>query len=1024
MAELAGHDPPPGIIVVVDGLDEAGSDEDLREMRQLLRELARLGAIRVVVATRPLASGDRFRPGSHLHALGAGGAGSPNLIDLDDDRYFEIGDLVAFAGGMLCQAGADKPRPPDAAWSSYRDEPDTTQALAQVIAERAGRNYLVAAMAAFDLSERSETVDPTAPGFDPDSIPSAVGEALEGFLLRLDDDVREQTRGLLTALAYARGRGLDDDRWRRFVDALGFGAVTGPDLTLLRRSGAADYLLESKAESGQAVTRLFHQALADELRVGRSAEADESRLLDLIVDEGRRDGWIAAPAYLRRHAADHAAAAGRLDELVADPTFIVAADPQTLLPGLARLSAEHPLPGIYRLARELLSDDAATNAAVLELVARMQREAGVADALAGVQAVERPFAPIAAVCRPLAVAAAEFAGHTAELTSIARARWPGVPHDVVVTASADGTVRVWDPLRTDAELTRIEYGSELLGMAATQWPGSDFPRLAVWSVDDKLSVWDAAEPGRPVASYERLGVSAATWIALEEPDTPVLALGFAQGAVGILDPLQDEEPRAVVHMHQAYVYAIARLRWPGIDHDILVTGAKDTSMELWDPLGVTELPGSHATSQVMGLTGVERADGSWYVAACTRNSRCDVWDPQAGEAFSLTGHTNAVLAAAEIPWPRRKDPVLATVSADETTRLWDVADGSELLRFEGHTDATVGVVALETYPERETVIATASDDGTARLWDQRALARAGQPFAGHHAAIQGITVVDDPGRSRRLLITTSLDRSARVWELDRPGVEIGRFEGHDAWVWDVTSVAAADGRLLAVSVGGDGMGRVWDPDQPADEIGRFEMHKGPCWGITTLKLPDLDHDLVVSCSTDRTARVWDPLSPDRELARFEGHDQSVWQATTVVWPGLAHPVVVSTSLDDTARVWDPRDGSELGRFDGHSDSVRAVTTLRWPGIDHDVVVTTSYDGTARIWDPLAPAEALAVYTGHEAALNCVTTVTRPGGGEPRIATASLDGTVRIWEPTEPERTLLTIGLLVRATRCARWPRAG
>ena len=141
----------------------------------------------------------------------------------------------------------DHPGPPGAAWTQYRARPAVCDRLAAVIAERAGRNFLVAAMAAVPLSTARTMTDPAAKGFDPAGIPSGVGEALSKYLDRLPDQRRERDRELLTALAYARGAGLDDPAWLAFAAALGYSASVA-DLDALRRSPAADYLLQTTTD--------------------------------------------------------------------------------------------------------------------------------------------------------------------------------------------------------------------------------------------------------------------------------------------------------------------------------------------------------------------------------------------------------------------------------------------------------------------------------------------------------------------------------------------------------------------------------------------------------------------------------------------------------------------------------------------------------------------------------------------------------------------------------------------------------
>jgi hypothetical protein len=203
------------MLVAIDALDEAATPADLRELRSFIRELAYVDWVRVVVGTRPLAIGDMaYRRGSHLHSLGVlYGLASKNLIDLDADLYFDQSDLDAYAGAVLSQEGFVQPTPPGGAWETYRSDNGLRGRVADLISKRAGRNYLVAAMAALPVSQDTEmVVDPSAVGFDPTSIPASVGDALTKYLEGLHDDEKLRVTALLTALAYGRGEGLEDQR--------------------------------------------------------------------------------------------------------------------------------------------------------------------------------------------------------------------------------------------------------------------------------------------------------------------------------------------------------------------------------------------------------------------------------------------------------------------------------------------------------------------------------------------------------------------------------------------------------------------------------------------------------------------------------------------------------------------------------------------------------------------------------------------------------------------------------------------
>src|SRR5690349_9800611 len=118
------------------------------------------------------------------------------------------------------------------------------------------------------LSRARSVLNPAGDCFLSASIPSSAGEAISKYLDTLPDSRRTWVRGLLTALAYARGAGAEDAVWIRFAAALGYGATVA-DLDELRDSTVADYLLQAGSDhDGEPVTRLFHQALAE---IGRAS---------------------------------------------------------------------------------------------------------------------------------------------------------------------------------------------------------------------------------------------------------------------------------------------------------------------------------------------------------------------------------------------------------------------------------------------------------------------------------------------------------------------------------------------------------------------------------------------------------------------------------------------------------------------------------------------------------------------------------------------------------------------------------
>jgi hypothetical protein len=512
--------------VVLDALDEAASDGDRRQITEALAELAALPGLRVAVATRTMAAGSPFAPGGLLASLGVAARDDHSLIDLDSDTYFDLEGLRRFAAALLAQEGMDHPGPPGAAWMQYRVRHVACDRLAAVIAERAGRNFLVAAMAAVPLSTAGTITDPGTKGFDPGSIPSGVGEALSKYLDRLPDHRRERDRGLLTALAYARGAGLDDLAWLAFA-ALGYGARVA-DLDALRRSPAADYLVQTTtAERGASpVTRLFHQALTDELLASRHQPSDESVLLDMLLGQAGHAGW--QDCYLRDHVAEHAAA-GRLDQLLEDPLYLITVDPARLVPHLdgARSAPARAAAAVYRQSAHLLARlDRPMRASQLELTAHhlgcRRLAASITSAVPG-----RPWQTRWSHSRR-ATGHQVIVGHSVGVTAVAAGVLPdGTP---VIISGGGGTVRVWrtaDGTPVGEPLTGHPVG--VTAVAAGALPdgtpviisGGDDGAVRVWRLADGTPVGeplDLPEPIRDVAVHGIVIVTAAgADIAIHQP---------------------------------------------------------------------------------------------------------------------------------------------------------------------------------------------------------------------------------------------------------------------------------------------------------------------------------------------------------------------------------------------------------------------------------------------------------------------------------------------------------------------------
>ena len=125
----------------------------------------------------------------------------------------------------------------------------------------------------------------------------------------------------------------------------------------------------------------------------------------------------------------------------------------------------------------------------------------------------------------------------------------------------------------------------------------------------------------------------------------------------------------------------------------------------------------------------------------------------------VSGHTNNVYSLAFKP----NSYLLASGSADDTIRIWDVGDNTNLRHvrtLRGHTDR---VNSVAWSPDGRT-LASGSDDGTVRLWNPDN----GINFAvlrGHTERVHSVAWSPDG----RTLASGSSDRTIRLWDSDTHG---------------------------------------------------------------------------------------------------------------------------------------------------------------------------------------------------------------------------------------------------------------
>ena len=464
LADLAAAGPRAPFTLVIDALDEADRPQDVTQA--LLVQLAQMAgrrrgaAVRLLVGTRP---GPRF--GRLLDLARA----ADGLIDLDRAEPHEVRRaLRVYLIDLLATTGY-------ASLDTYA----AGQALAGAIAGRltgmddpagpAGDEpslgwgeFLVAGLYLRHILSQPAEPDPARAREFGLAVPLDLPGLLELDLAWRGD--QPWLRPVLAALAHAEGLGMPE----RVIEHV------APQLSPAGRPGDAVPRRELRAALGQArfylrrdidtnattLYRLFHEGLAEHLQAdphgspggppGASTPGGspyalpvyEGLLQSVPAAATGQPAWHVADPYLLRHATQHAATAGKIDDLLQDPEFLIHGDPEAVNAALAAAQAPRAVlaAAVYRASygvhRDLRPEQ---RRLILAIDAARFQATEFSRQLARWADWQPAWATGAQVSAALI---ATLTGHTDSVFGVATATVDGRP--VAITTSGDRIARLWD----------------------------------------------------------------------------------------------------------------------------------------------------------------------------------------------------------------------------------------------------------------------------------------------------------------------------------------------------------------------------------------------------------------------------------------------------------------------------------------------------------------------------------------------------------------------------------------------------
>lgn len=343
------------------------------------------------------------------------------------------------------------------------------------------------------------------------------------------------------------------------------------------------------------------------------------------------------------------------------------------------------------------------------------------------------------------------------------------------------------------------------------------------------------------------------------------------------------------------------------DGSMLASAARQQVVLLWDVATRQRLNSLRAYSNQFHTISFS-PDGHWLAAGGV-NGTLHLWAIPAARppgtpvlestARTLRGHTRSIYAIAFAPAVAGDRPLIASASADQTIRLWDVVSSRTTAILAGHTD---NVEALQFSPDGQRLVST-SRDKTVKLWD----VTRGQvlhTLQGHTDRVHSCAF--SPTGSQ--VASGSRDRTVRLWDADS-GEALHTLHGHTNAVRYV--VFSPDGRWL-LSSSYDHTLRFWDT-QTGDLLLTV-----PTWDTTILCIAFHPQTSILAFAmNNHQVRLWE-LEPSRAAGRLKmtlyGHTNGV-EFVTFSPDG---EWLASASTDETIRLWNVATGEcrQILRADG------------------------------------------------------------------------------------------------------------
>ncbi|KJZ72271.1 hypothetical protein HIM_08312 [Hirsutella minnesotensis 3608] len=349
----------------------------------------------------------------------------------------------------------------------------------------------------------------------------------------------------------------------------------------------------------------------------------------------------------------------------------------------------------------------------------------------------------------------------------------------LLSASSDGTIKMWDPTTSYCLATLQGSGGWVNSVAVS--PGGQL--LAGAQYDGIVKIWDAAKSHTCLVALEGHDDSV-TSVAFS-PDGQRLASASDDKTIRIWDITNSHKCLGVLRGHGHWVRSVAF----SPDGLRLASASSDKTVRIWDATMGYCLTTLHGHGDA--VLAVAFSPNNQRLASASSCMTVKIWDATTGDCLATLDHDCAVSSVAFSPDGQR----LASASG-LGIKVWDATTGLCLKTLRGH-GASVRSVAFSPEGRR---IASASDDRTVKIWDPT-VNHSPAAQDGHVAAVSDVIL--SPDRTRA--VSASNDGVIKIW--DTATGQCLTLEGHGGWI---SSMALSPDMQRLASASWDRDVKVWD----------------------------------------------------------------------------------------------------------------------------------------------------------------------------------------------------------------------